>query len=65
MPQPVSELIYQAFFERLSHLDVVRPETIQSLKALYETSQIATKAKLTRLTQEIEARHAQDQETNR
>jgi hypothetical protein len=60
MLQSVSEIIYQSFFERLSDRADVNAETIDVLKSLYAAKQITNKQRLLQLTQEMEARHAQD-----
>jgi len=64
MHQSVSEIIYQSFFDRLSHRADVKAETIDVLKSLYAAKQIANKQKLLQLTQEMEARYAQDKNNN-
>lgn len=64
MPQSISEIIYQSFFDRLSRRADVKPETIDVLKSLYAAKQIASKQRLLQLTQEMEARHAQDKNNN-
>lgn len=61
MPQSISEIIYQSFFDRLSKRSDVKTETIEALKSLYVTNQIANKKKLVQLAQNMEVRHAEDQ----
>ena len=61
MTQSISEIIYQSFFDRLSKRSSVKSETIEDLKSLYKTNQIANKKKLIQLTQRMEARYAEDQ----
>ena len=59
MPQTVSERIYEAFFGNLTQLEDVKPETIESLKALYAANRMAESRHLDRLVQEVENRYAQ------
>jgi hypothetical protein len=63
MAQTVSEIIYEAFFTNLSRIEGIQPETIRSMKFLYEANQITSKPRLTQLVQEMEAYYAQHQET--
>lgn len=65
MPQSVSEIIYKSFFDRLSQRSDVKVETIEVLKTLYASKQITSKQRLVQLIQEMETRHAQDQNTHR
>ena len=65
MSQSISGLIYEAFFERLAMRPDVKPETIQALKDLYVNNQITNKTRLAQLAQEMEFRHAEDQNTDR
>ena len=64
MPVSISEIIYQSFFDHLSQLSDVNTETIRVLKSLYASKQIANKNSLAQLIQEMETRHAQDQNSN-
>ena len=64
MPQSVSEIIYQAFFDRLAEKSAVKADTIQALIALYESQQLSNKQSLARLAREMETRHAQDQNSD-
>jgi hypothetical protein len=64
MAQTVSEIIYEAFFKNLSETEGIQPETIKSLKSLYEAHQITSKARLIQLVQQMEVYYAQNQETD-
>lgn len=64
MPQSVSEVIYQSFFDRLSRQSNVNVETIKALKSLFESNQIPNKPRLIQLIQQMENRHAQDQDAD-
>lgn len=64
MPDSVSELIYESFFEKLVGKDAVRPETIEMLRKLYISGRLASKNDLARLAQQMELKHAQNQRTN-
>ena len=59
MSRTVSEKIYEAFFANLAQLEAVKPETIESLKALYDANRMAESRDLDGLAQEMENRHAQ------
>lgn len=65
MPQSVSEIIYQSFFDRLSRQSEVNSETIEALKSLYTSNQIANRQRLIQLAQQMETRYAQDQDADR
>ena len=62
--QSISTRIYEAFFTRLSEAAVVRPETIAALRSLYSAGHLDSKAKLKLFAQDMEQRHAQDQDTD-
>jgi len=62
MEQGVSARIYEAFFAKLSILQNVSPGTVASLRRLYNAGRLTSKQELGRLVQEMEKRHAQDQD---
>ena len=62
MTVSISDRIYEAFFDRLSRTKGVSPETIAALRSLHRSGRLGDKARVRRLTQEMEARHAQDQD---
>ena len=64
MPLSVSEIIYKSFFDRLSQRTDVKNETIDVLKTLYAAKQLANKQKIIQLSQEMETRHAQGQNSH-
>ena len=61
MAQSISARIFETFFARLSEMDEVRPETLEALRRLYGAGRMDNRQKLKRLTQDVEKRHAQDQ----
>lgn len=61
MPQTVSQQIYAKFFENLASQEAVRPETIAALKALHARNHLSNGRDIAKLVQEIEERHAHDQ----
>jgi hypothetical protein len=61
MEKTINELIYEKFFENLTKNKNVRPATVEALKAIYSIGRITNRNNLADLTQEMEARHAQDQ----
>ena len=61
MPQTVSQQIYIKFFEDLASLDVVKPETIAALKALYASNRLGNGRDLASLVRGMEERYAHDQ----
>lgn len=63
--QTISEKIFETFFSKLTEVENVKPETIESLRTLYQTNQLANKGHVTRLVRDMERRHAQDQNTDR
>ncbi len=65
MPQTVSEKIYEAFFSNLAQLQNVKSETVEGLKALRQANRLADKRGLAGLVQDMENRHAQDQNPHR
>jgi hypothetical protein len=64
MPDSVSELIYEKFLEKLADKENLRPETIEALKALYRSGRLANRTSLAQLAQQMEVRHAQNQQHN-
>ena len=62
MAQSISARIYEAFFERLASAKEVRQETLAALRRLYSAGWLESKPQIKRLTQEMEERHAQDQD---
>ncbi len=65
MPNSVSEIIYQSFFDHLSQRTDVDAETIVFLKSLYASKQITNKQRLAQLIQEMENRHAENKDVVR
>ncbi len=64
MAQSISARIYEAFFETLSETRDVGPETVKALLQLYRAGRLDNKQQLKRLVQEVEKRHAQDQDAD-
>jgi hypothetical protein len=63
MAQSISARIYEAFFAKLSETEEVSPETIAALRGLYSAGRLDNKQQIKRLMQDMEQRHAQDQES--
>lgn len=61
MPKVVSEQIYRCFFDNLSQLGAVSPETLDAVQKLHQSRALTDKKKIAELVKEIEARHAKDQ----
>lgn len=64
MPDSVSDLIFDIFFEKLAAKENINPETIVTLKQLYREGRLANKNSLTQMAEEMEARHAESQKHN-
>lgn len=62
--QTVSDRIYEAFFAQLANNRLVRPETVEALRAIYHQQRLADKQSLARIVQDMENRHAQNQNTD-
>ena len=65
MPQTVSEKIFKAFFANLVQLQGVSPETIEGLEFLHSANKLGSNPHLARLIQDMENRHAQNQDADR
>ena len=65
MSQTVSKKIFEAFFVNLAQLEDVKPDTIESLKALYSANRMAESRYLDRLAEEMENRYAQVEDADR
>ena len=65
MPQTVSEKIFKAFFANLVQLQGVNPETTEGLESLHRANKLGGKHHLARLIQDMENRHAQNQDADR
>jgi hypothetical protein len=61
MAQSISDKIHETFFANLAQSGDVRPEAIERLKTLHQIGKLADKKQLAQLAQEMESRHAQDQ----
>ncbi len=63
MPETtVSQKIYSAFFTRLGELAEIKQETIAELQVLHKAGRLANKRRIARLVQNMERRHAEDQD---
>ena len=64
MPLTVSQKIYDRFFENLTALETIKPETIAALKTLQANNRLGRSRDLADLVQEMERRYAHDQNTD-
>lgn len=64
MPQTISQHICSYFFESLTYIEAITPETIEALKALHMNNRLANGRELAKLVQEIEERYAHHQDAN-
>jgi hypothetical protein len=64
MPQSVSDIIYDAFFKKLSLHKEVKTATVDSLRKLYEDNQFTNKQNLSQVVHEMESRYAKNKTTN-
>jgi len=65
MAQSISGKIHETFFANLAQSGDVRSETVERLKAMHQIGKLADKKHLAKLAQEMESRHAQDQNADR
>jgi len=61
MASSISDLIYKKFFENLAKGGNTKPETIETIRVLYENGNIANKNELKKLVQAMEERHVKNQ----